>query len=40
MFTLASHPDYRGRGIATELVNQALKVDQNSVRKMDDYKSV
>ncbi len=28
MFTLASHSDYRGRGIATELVNQALKVDQ------------
>jgi hypothetical protein len=26
MFTLACHPDYRGRGIATELVRQALKV--------------
>lgn len=26
MFTLACHPDYRGRGIATEMVQQSKKV--------------
>ena len=30
MFTLATHPDYRGKGIGRTLVNESLKVGQEA----------